>query len=250
MERFIPKLKSDREFADKIVRKYHFGAEYRDKIMVLSSAAMPLITAAAYYVWKCHDDDAGAYREIQYDEYAVCLVTLGTGFDRMVDLYSENNCLMEAYMLDCIGLEFMTQSYEQLVKHIQIKYKKWGTRFDFLGDDYPVNMMSDLMKDFPETGVTVNAEMMLTPLKSVLFLLPVSDQEQKTGACNVCTNCGNVSCMFREDPENNRKRDADIQKIINGLRSIKDQSGISKNMGTAGGSYGISQVFKMPGDNR
>lgn len=235
MEKFIPQLKTDKEFTDKIIRKYHFGGENTGKIASLCDVSLPLVSAACYYVWKKADT------EITYDEYAVCLVTLGTAFDKLVDIYAENNCLLEAYMLDCIGLEFMTRSYEQLVKHIQTKYCKWGTKLDFLGDTYPVDMMARLMENFAGTGVLINDEMMLKPLKSVLFLLPVSDQEQKAEACRICTNCGNVNCMFRE--EIGSEQPNSIQKIS----SIPKINSMSKKNGIPGGSYGIRQIFKNEG---
>lgn len=232
MEEFIPQLKTDKEFTNKIIRKYHFGEENTGKVASLCDISLPLVSSACYYVWKKADT------EITYDEYAVCLVTLGTAFDKLVDLYAENNCLLEAYMLDCIGLEFMTRSYEQLVKHIQTKYCKWGTKLDFLGDTYPVDMMARLMENFTGTGVLINDEMMLKPLKSVLFLLPVSDQEQKADACRICTNCGNVNCMFREASSSNRQHD------ISKLSGISRISSLPKNNGMPGGSYGIRQIFK------
>ena len=52
MEKFIPQLKTDKEFTNKIIRKYHFGGENTGKVASLCDISLPLVSSACYYVWK------------------------------------------------------------------------------------------------------------------------------------------------------------------------------------------------------
>lgn len=52
MEEFIPQLKTDKEFTNKIIRKYHFGGENTGKVASLCDISLPLVSSACYYVWK------------------------------------------------------------------------------------------------------------------------------------------------------------------------------------------------------
>lgn len=177
---------------EKVIRCYHFREKDRKTMENLYQAAVPLVQAKAYYLWKQKNS------VISYEEYAVVFLTLGDGMDRLQELYLEKKCLSEAYMLECISLELLSKAYEEFVKQVQRETGKWAVKIDFLGDTYPIELLPELYEEFGNMEIHYNEKLVLSPAKSVAFLLPVTGEETKN-PCHICENCGNENCLFRQE---------------------------------------------------
>ena len=202
-----------------MIARYHFRAEDIPIIQSLSQVMQPLLRVRAYYVWQKRDS------VISYDDYAVVFLTLGNGVDRLQELYMEQNCLSEAYMIDCIALEYLTKAYEEFVRLIQKETGKWAVKIDFLGDTYPIEMLSTLIQKFDKMEIGYNEKFVLTPSKSVAFLLPMSDARTKN-PCHICENCSNTECLFRKDSRGKKE----------GMRSSDNQQAMPN-------TYGYQRIF-------
>ena len=222
METLALQLVLDDKAIDNLIKRYHFSSADRGMLKSLAEAALPLTDGKAYYEIK--DDGA----------YALCVCTLGAYFDRLQSIYLDKDCISEGYMLDCIGLELLSFSYEQLIKYLQERYGKWAISMEFIGEKYPMEMLPELLREFDGSGISCNEEFMLSPLKSVLFFLSLSDKDVGAKPCDICVNCGNVRCMFRKyDSER-----ASVQSRPADIALQKKQMQMS---------YGVSRIFSNKG---
>lgn len=223
-------IKLEEDDFGKLQNKYHFLSEDREKLEGMYQAIFPLIETKAYYVWKERDDI------IHYENYGVVFVSLGAGIDALQEVYIRKQCLTEAHMADCIGLELLMKAYEELIKHVQRETGKWATKIDFLGETYPIELLPKLYRDFAgEIEVQYNQNFVLTPSKSVVFLLPMSD-EKIGDPCHICENCSNVFCLFRQGKGG--KKGSRFEERLQSLMQAKQQ-----RLKSDRGSYGIKNIF-------
>ncbi len=180
--------------------KYHFRKEDFASLQSLSCMLVPLLRAKAYYVWKEKGD------VISYERYAVVFLTLGDGPDALQEIYLSRNCLSEAYMVECIALELLTKAYEEFVKIMQQETGMWAVKIDFLGDTYPIEILPKLYQEFGQMDISYNEKLVLSPGKSVVFLLPVSEKKAEY-PCDICKNCGNQDCLFRQKDLKEERKD-------------------------------------------
>lgn len=190
----------EKEDLKNMIRKYHFRKEDFTSLQSLNRMLVPLLQAKAYYIWKEKGD------RISYEKYAVVFLTLGDGADALQEIYLCRNCLSEAYMIECIALELLTKAYEEFVKMLQKETGTWAVKIDFLGDTYPLNILPDLYKEFGKMDISYNEKFVLSPGKSVVFLLPVSEKKTEN-PCNICKNCENQDCLFRQKNSKEEKRE-------------------------------------------
>lgn len=173
-----------------MIQRFHFRKEDFLSLQAISRAMAPLLQIKAYYLWKSRD------KIISYNEYAAVFLTLGNGVDALQELYLSRKCLSEAYMVECIALELLTKAYREFVKKVQKETGKWAEKIDFLGDTYPIELLPRLYNEFEQMDISYNEKLVLSPEKSVAFLLPMSKKETGS-ACNICKNCSNKSCVLR-----------------------------------------------------
>lgn len=185
---------------ENIMQRYHFCQEDFSALQSLSRMLTPLLQAEAYYIWK------GKGEIISYNNYAVVFLTLGDGADALQEVYLTRNCLSEAYMIECIALEMLTKAYEEFVKMIQKETGKWAIKIDFLGETYPLELLPELYGQFGKMNITYNEKLVLSPGKSVVFLLPLSEKKSEN-PCNICKNCGSKECLFRKRDKKKEKED-------------------------------------------
>lgn len=207
-----------------IIRRYHFREEDLPMIEALHQSMMPLLQTKAYYRWKEKEEP------ILYERYAVVFLTLGDGIDRLQEVYLNKKCLSEAYMVECISLELLTKAYEEFVKRVQRETGKWAEKIDFLGDTYPMEMLPELYAEFDSIDIAYNESLVLTPSKSVVFLLPMSE-EKAENSCHICENCKNTECIFRKDNERSR---------LGAGRMPKRKNSILDNINN---TYGYQRIF-------
>lgn len=204
---------------EQLIMRYHFRTDDIVLLQSLSQAMQPLLRVKAYYVWQKQDSS------IAYEDYAIVFLTLGEGIDRLQELYMDQKCLSEAYMIDCIALEYLTKAYEEFVRYIQKETGKWAVKIDFLGDTYPVTMLPKLIQKFDDMKIGYNEKYVLTPSKSVAFLLPMSKARTKN-PCHICDNCSNTECLFRKDS-----------------RGRKEEKGRKEGQPVIPNTYGYQRIF-------
>lgn len=218
-------LKLNRKLIDKVAKHYHFLEQDMEELQALYQAMFPLVCAEAFYIWNPVIDvtkqveargDAtlqeAAIKDVKIkgaavneDVQALVFLSLGKGIDELQDLYMESKCLQEAYMIECIGLELLTEAYEEFVKHVQMETHKWAKKMDFVGDNYPIEELPNLYAQvFTEPGlISYSEHFVLNPRKSVVFFLPMSEERTTINPCHVCSQCKNVECMFRQELTDN-----------------------------------------------
>ncbi len=194
-----------------LIRKYHFEDRDFTSLEAMERALRPLLQAKAHYVWKKQDE------MITYEEYAAVFLTLGDGVDALQDLYLGRECVSEAYMLECLASELLMKAYEECVEYLQKESGKWAVKIDFLGDSYPLKLMQELYKEFPKMEITYNEQFVLSPKKSVVFLLPVSMKKTQENPGHICANCKNKVCMYRTEAANTYG----YQRIFGGKKTCR-----------------------------
>ncbi len=220
-----------------LIKRFHFEGTKLGILRSLSDSVLPLLQANAYYIIS-HKDE-----EISYEEYALCLVTLGEGFDELQELYVKRSCIEEAYMLECIGLFLLGRAYEELVKTIQINEGKWAQKIDFFGDNYPAEMMTDMIKRFDSIEISISKELLLTPKKSAFFMLPLSDKNEGSKPCEICNNCGNKDCMFRNQDKVSKMREEHSKLFLEKKNKSLERVSEIVNSKPQLMSYGMSRIF-------
>lgn len=217
--------KLEKQDITKLIKRYHFSDEDFSKLNTLYEAFSPLLNIIAYYEYNLD------LPTVDYKNYYTVLITLGKNVDIIQDLYSKNHCISEEYMLECIANELLLKSYEECINFLQHETKNFAKQLDFLGDKYPIDLFPDIAKYFPDTEITYNKQLVLSPKKSVVFFLPMGTVKKLT-SCNICSNCGNKDCVLRQttyqvEPVNNQNNN--INNPILSKEFI--------------GSYGMQTIF-------
>lgn len=228
MQTISLEVQLDEEDLKNLIRRYRFAQSDFAQLSALSQVLQPIIQTRAYYVWKQKE------APISYEDYAIVFLSLGDGVDALQEVYLEREAVTEGYMIECLASELLLKAYKECVRQLQAECGKWAEKIDFLGDTYPVELMESFYSDFEGMPIAFNAQYVLQPKKSVVFLLPMLPaQEGKEHApCHVCGNCKNTDCIFREksDTESVRtEEDASLRK--------------KPHSGTAVSTYGYQRIF-------
>ncbi len=213
-------LKSEKNetVINQVIKRYHFLEQDKESLSVLYQALLPLIRTEVFYIWnpvlkteempKCEtmqsNVDAGDERN---EDQALVFLSLGKAMDEFQSLYMDAGCLREVYMLECIGLELLTEAYEEFVKQVQQDTHKWAKRLEFVGDNCPIETLPGLYRQvFTEPGpITYSEQCILSPKKSVAFFLVMSDKKVDSKPCHICSQCKNTDCIFRQTTPDSEK---------------------------------------------
>lgn len=175
-----------------MLARYHFAP--RDLAQLRQVGALALQAAKPRLYWEPLParDESGT-------ELAA-VVTLGGGIDELQDSFQQRERLTESYMAECVDAELLRTAYERAAERIHAHTGKWVSAFRFLGDREPLARMEEIFRLLAPDGVSYNGAYMLTPKKTVVFLASLGG-ERRESYCRVCTDCGNLSCRDREEPE-------------------------------------------------
>ena len=218
------RLEKNEAVINQVIERYHFLEQDRESLSALYQALLPLLRTEAFYIWnpvleaekvpkcettsKCEtvQPDVDAERE-RNETQALVFLSLGKAMDEFQSLYMDSGCLQEAYMIECIGLELLTEAYEEFVKQVQNDTHKWAKRLEFVGDNCPIETLPDLYRQvFTEPGpITYSEQCILSPKKSVAFFLTMSDKKVAGKPCHICSQCKNTDCMFRQAVSDSEK---------------------------------------------
>ncbi len=182
----------------KMVQRYHFMESDYENISHLYYALLPLVKAEVFMEYN------PGYEFIEYDNYVVIAVTLGEYLDRLIALYSEAEKVLQAYMIDCIGLELLMCAYRKVLQEVHVRTGLWVQQMDFLGDKYPINSTLEILQHMQQTRITCNEAFMMSPQKSTVFVAELSGQTKDIDkACTLCKNCKSISCPNRTEIKKN-----------------------------------------------
>ncbi|MDD6812132.1 MAG: hypothetical protein PUD93_09745 [Lachnospiraceae bacterium] len=194
-------LQLEREKYTEIMERYHF-----------SESDLPMLEMVGNYL----------LQEIKPEMFYECaamvyvVVSLGESVDKLQNRYTEEGNLLEAYMVECISMELLTQAYERTGEIIYRDTGKWLSGFDFLGEKYPLSLMEDIFEVLQPEGICFNHAYMLTPKKTVVFVSQLQ-KERKNSMCYICSQCSNYNCINRlnESTKNvNRNMTYGYQRIF------------------------------------
>ncbi|MDK2808004.1 MAG: hypothetical protein PWP24_738 [Clostridiales bacterium] len=186
---FIPSLTED-ELA-RIAKKYHVEGEQREVFLeVYEALSSSIHTAASTFLLS---EQRRRVLGLEKREYYVGMITLGERVDWQSAFYQEQGLILEAYMTECLGMELLSNAYEQFDSFVHGLWGQWPGNYVFPGDKYPLSMIKDLIDVSPDKFITYNEAYALLPSKSVVFLFSL--REEKKQACNsLCTACANKTC--------------------------------------------------------
>lgn len=229
-------IKLSKEDYEEILQRYHFETANLEDIQAMEKAAGPFLDICFFYqiIGK---EQAAKLPRIPFEDYAVAVATIGSGLDELIELYLAHEGVLNAYILDCLGLTFLSKSYKELVEAVNKESGRYVSRLEFLGDACPIELTPAVLEILGLTedktvGITDN--FMLTPLKSVCLVLPLQKEKpeaSKENICNSCATCSNLNCTMRKVPL------SDLTKIKKNMASMqRSNEGQSLN-------YGYQQIF-------
>ena len=190
MMRVEMKIKMNREQLSQACKSYHFQGEDREMFEQMARR----MEEAAKPVFFCRVPDEeekgrAPWKKIRYENYALCLASLGKEIDSLAELCQKEQKLLEAYMLECLSMEMLALVYEEGEKEIE---KRYGLvkAYDFLEDG-----MEEFLEEFlEETGSLVKYQKgYLIPQKSVIYAAVLSGEKKKGGG--ICANCRRRDCV-------------------------------------------------------
>lgn len=170
-----------------ILSRYHFQDKEESLLHSLAGQLYQKMDAAVYF----------APQSPQEETRLAVLVTLGAGVDNLQEEYTTDGHLLEAYMIECIAMEFLKNAYEQAAEIIYDHYGMWMGGFDFLGDRIPLEEMEEMFAILEPEEISYNQAYMLTPKKTAAFYTTLTDS--RTAAyCNLCSTCSHLRCIHRK----------------------------------------------------
>lgn len=175
-----------------LIGRYHFedtdllGMEY------LYKAMEPLVRPKVFY------EINPVLPFFEYDKCVISIVTLGKYVDLLEDIYSSAGNVSEAYRIDCLSLELLNKAYAAIHKIVNDETGQWMEGYDFIGDKYPLEKITEILDYSGQKEVTCNAFFALQPKKSVIFAANLTDKREKSN-CNVCSRCKNKGCSNRKE---------------------------------------------------
>ena len=180
---FIPLTVSlDEACIGDFIRRYHFDDKDKKEILRLLRRVSPRVHAEFHYVLE--------------EGCAIVVMTLGKAFDELQEGFLRKGDIHGAYIVDCLGLEFMWAAYDEIDRELTERTGLHPGDYTYVGEKgLPLSELPMLMSKLGQKQVTYNAGFMLIPKKSVVFRAPLF--EKKVVKHGRCTNCENVSCDLR-----------------------------------------------------
>lgn len=178
----------------KIQKKYHFEERDSQRFDWMVELLGSVVRAKAWYRI-CREKEI---EELPCSCYAAVIVTLSEYSDRLIALESEAGNLLDAYMLDCIALEFLQKAYRQTAQQIYQETQLWQGERYFFGEQLPLEYLPSILETFPNIPVQLNSSGMIIPIKSVIYFAELVEEPEE-GMDDICFACKNQECIYRKE---------------------------------------------------
>lgn len=205
----------------KMQMRYHFQEEDLNELCSFWQVLKPEIHAKAYY--EVYLEKESLPKELAFIKelpVVVAIVTLGSGPDCLQELYLKEEQILSAYMIECFSMAVLEKAYELLNIELQKKLGLWINRYEFLGENYSLEKIEDILKCLKQNEVTYNEAFMLLPQKSVVFFGTLCTEP--TGN-HLCDTCKNSNCPNREKSKGKEVMDVLPYGKSLILNNIKDE---------------------------
>lgn len=181
-----------KEEREDMINRYHFQESDLSQIHALYQALHSLTDAEVYYrIWP----------EIQKGKRAaLCVVTLGSGVDAMEEIYTDAEELLRVYILECLSNAMLEKTYQQIEDILFQETGLYVSKYQFPGTDVALEQVREILKEMSvkneELPVTCNESCVMSPKKSVVFIVGL--EEEKIDVC-ICDNCTKKDCAHRRE---------------------------------------------------
>lgn len=135
------------------------------------------------------------------ENHTLCMVSLGKAPDELYSFYEENAEYLSTYAVECLSLELLSKSYQQIADILHRDTRLFVKDMHFC-DLEEINKILPVLEERASKEkipfiIKKNEVSLLFPSKTVLFIAKLG----KTACRNFhdCKNCGKKDCIFREE---------------------------------------------------
>lgn len=198
-------------FLDRVASRYHYEKKDMEQLRRVASDMAGCLKGqeSTYIVFpetaeqgrRPETADRRRFREPDAGKRTAAVVmTLGARIDLLQERYQQTDRMLESYMVENIGGELLMQGYERLEEWLKARTGCRVAAYHFLGseEDYPLEMMPELLALACKNKVSCNEGYCLTPKKSVAFFVELTEEASEKCA-SICDSCSRRdSCVQRE----------------------------------------------------
>ena len=184
------------DFINKIIGRYHFETRDREELCAIYNEVCGYISP--YAIYKINNRFTGV-KKIDENDTALVAITLGEGPDMLMERYTKEGCVKEAYITECISNEILMNLYQEF----SASYGRIYRRYVFVGEEIPLTKMQELLLSIQEMDensgdaeIFANEYGVMKPSKSVLFYA-ILTENPKFACAFICNNCGNKECEYK-----------------------------------------------------
>lgn len=187
------KFELNEDMFDDYARRYHFSTEQLPLLKEWKKEWMQVVDPCIGLI-KIQPEDLESLSLESGKEWMIIMVTLGMKVDEFEDSFQKEGNLLGAYGIDCLSMMMLHHIYEQIPQILHENCGLWPGKYEFIGDKYPIESMPLFVDYIAQDCIKYNQAFALTPKKSVIFLSTMGP-EQNSKVCDICSNCGNKSCL-------------------------------------------------------
>lgn len=184
-------------FLEGVRKKFHYDETQAFEFQAVAEEMLPIMREEAFWERRVSSEENQNQSEASGVIHEQVVMSLGNGVDCLQERYSERELLSKSYMIEVLASELLLQGYAAYNRYIR-KNTDWHVaRYHFLGseEDYPLEMLPDLLKDLTPF-ITCNSAFCMLPKKSVAFVAELT-QDDKVQCRGVCVGCNNLNCSNR-----------------------------------------------------
>lgn len=184
-------------FLEGVRKKFHYDETQAFEFQAVAEEMLPIMREEAFWERRVSSEENQNQSEASGVIHEQVVMSLGNGVDCLQERYSERELLSKSYMIEVLASELLLQGYVAYNRYIR-KNTDWHVaRYHFLGseEDYPLEMLPDLLKDLTPF-ITCNSAFCMLPKKSVAFVAELT-QDDKVQCRGVCVGCNNLNCSNR-----------------------------------------------------
>ena len=167
-----------------LMKRKHMDAISFAEMNALYKKVLRSIRPIAYYQQKCNTD-------------VVAVITLGKPLDELLETYSKQGNLYDAYVIESIAMEMLSKTYGKLNQLLLRKTGLWARSYQFPGAELPIEDMQEIFERLRPIPVTYNQAYQMQPQKSVAFRVVFTDKQDESFG-NTCETCNNKNCTQRK----------------------------------------------------